>query len=153
MDDLLESAVREVEELAASVDFELSEISDDELNALPSPTDDADGVEELSQVAPGEAQDPVQQPETVDQGGSELAAANTPRGVAWLDRVLTVLNQPFSFLSQPARRWLGLIAAVTLGVSVLFAVLKPLFLDDRDLISELRASAARIEQADRESTQ
>lgn len=153
MDELLKSAVREVEELAASVDFDLSETSDDELGALRSPDDGADAVEEPPDVAPSEPQEPAPQPETVDQGGSEVAAANRPRGVAWLDRALTMLNQPFTALPQPARRWLGLIAAVTLGVSVLFAVLKPLFMDDRDLISELRASAARIEQADRESTQ
>ena len=149
MDDLLESAVREVEELAASVDFDLSEISDDELNALPSLDDDADASDD----ARSEAQDAAQQPETVGERGSELAAANRPRGVAWLDRALTVLNQPFSFLPRPARRWLGLIAAVTLGVSVLFGVLRLLFFDRPDLISALRASAEKIEQADRKSAQ
>lgn len=149
MDDLLESAVREVEELAASVDFDLSEISDDELNALPSLDDGADASDD----ARSKAQDAAQQPETVGERGSELAAANRPHGVAWLDRALTVLNQPFSFLPRPARRWLGLIAAVTLGVSVLFGVLRLLFFDRPDLISALRVSAEKIEQADRKPAQ
>lgn len=143
MDDLLESAAREVEELAASVDFDISEFSEDELTALPSLDE---GTPDDDESAAPQATDTSDAAESAAPADEQPAVATGATGPAWMEATLNTINRPFAFLPPPVRRWVGLIAAVTLVTSLLFVFLRPLLFGQRDVVGELRASAERIDQ-------
>ncbi len=143
MDDLLESAAREIEELAASVEFDISEISEDELTALPS-LDEGTQDDNESAVLQATATSNAAQSSAPADG--QAAVATAAAGPAWVEATLNRINGPFAFLPPAIRRWVGLIAAVTLVTSLLFALLRPVLFGQRDVVGELRASAARVDQ-------
>lgn len=145
MDELLEQAVRDVEELTASVDFDTSEITEEELAALPSLENELEDPDE--EDPEGAVYSKSEEPSPPNSTGAAAALPSTTmHGAAWLDRALNAINRPFESIAPATRRWIGLIAAVTLATALLFAILRPLLFARYDVVGALRASTQSVTQ-------
>ena len=102
------------------------------------PTTEATAVGEAGQPPPAEAE-------------AGLAAAASPPAVSlmkriWraLDAALDAINRPFGWLNDEARQLVGLVALVTLVVSIAAMILMPLLVPRRDALTLLREQVAQL---------
>lgn len=144
MNELVDGAAKALEEFAASVEFDTSELTADELLRPPSLDEDAGDDSPLIDGSPaaGGSAESAAVPATDDSGHSHAADWVALR---WIDRVLTLVNRPFAKLRPPVRKLTGQIAMVTIFTAVLFLIVRPLLFERRDLLDSLRESVAEIE--------
>jgi len=89
-----------------------------------------------AQEAPGDDQPDTSPPESSPPGGAFRA----------LDRALDAVNRPFVCLGDRIRHLIGLVAIVTIAVSILALLILPRVIPQQDAVTFLQAKRAQLDQ-------